>query len=612
MTEPSIKSGPNISRFDESQKQNKINPIQEPDLTRSQIIPEPIVKRIDPQYNQSVYTPQQPQNPTYVPANTTYIPKQSSSPNLQQRPIYNQTTTYPNVVPATQSTQYQPGPGSHKNINVPQPPQSNSNTVDPYLRSTSPHIPTTQTVVPVQALQALINNYQQQQPVQRYPPVSTPPLPQQHAGSLFNNIVQPPQDRNRSATPTTYRRLPNGELVEINPAENPIDNKKPELVNRSVSPIYKSEMPSNNVQPIQNPVYSVYPLDKSLSPTPGGTRYDVSKPHQPTYQKSSITPERYYQGQSKVLLPQQDYRGNQTQNIALALTKTTVVKDSGMNSSPIYNRGVENINLRVLDSRDHNKDPSVYAPYSKDYNNQSFGNSIVRDASPTPRRERVIIQTTTDKEIILNESTRPDQYPNVKREIINSKSQTREKMTQTPDKVVDLVPETTKIIEISPTKKAETAQKRQPSYLATGRYSEHKSPAFNANRNRSRSITPYSALNVSTAISDNSNIQDTRQIRVKTVDEDARYDQFQKSSIINPNLMMMTQSSSVISPKRTSSQRPIDPHNLHEGDQINEEYVSGCTTQAVSVEKSMITEDIFLPELEAGEYVVFSIFSIFF
>jgi hypothetical protein len=106
-------------------------------------------------------------------------------------------------------------------------------------------------------------------------------------------------------------------LVEINPAENPIDNKKPELVNRSVSPIYKSEMPSNNqqvipsnnVQPIQNPVYSVYPLDKSLSPTPGGTRYDVSKPHQPTYQKSSITPERYYQGQSKVLLPQQDYRG---------------------------------------------------------------------------------------------------------------------------------------------------------------------------------------------------------------------------------------------------------------------------------------------------------------
>ena len=58
MTEPSIKSGPDISRFDESQKQNKINPIQEPDLTRSQIIPEPIVKRIDPQYNQSVYTPQ--------------------------------------------------------------------------------------------------------------------------------------------------------------------------------------------------------------------------------------------------------------------------------------------------------------------------------------------------------------------------------------------------------------------------------------------------------------------------------------------------------------------------------------------------------------------------
>jgi hypothetical protein len=165
------------------------------------------------------------------------------------------------------------------------------------------------------------------------------------------------------------------------------------------------------------------------------------------------------------------------------------------------------------------------------------------------------------------------------------------------------VPETTRSIDISPSKASKP--KKMPSYLRNGRYSDRKSPSYKAlrnDRNRSRSRTPDHTTNLSTNVSD-SNIMNTTQYRQEKKSDDQRFAKMDDGTIANPNLLKSA-SPTPQKPKRNQFENiQIDHRSLIEGSQIPEQPASGYTTEAESVEKTQIIEDVFLPDLFNGEYV---------
>lgn len=363
--------------------------------------------------------------------------------------------------------------------------------------------------------------------------------PDQRPGDYRNS---PLLTQDRSATPKTYRRLPNGELVEITPTHTPNANSTIQSARQSDHYNHmRSSRSPNYVQGVTN-----YPQQpRSRSTTPGGTRYEVSKPHRPSYQKQSITPERYYQGESNIFQP------GEARRIEKPPGKTTYVIESKPITKRTIQPDVQNINVGVVESTDYPRNNSIYAP-------QSFGNSNTRKYSPIPRRDRYIerhkIDKVEDPDILLHETSRPIQRPNKRREILSSRNRTAEKQTQTPDKNAFLRPETTKSIEISPSKKSMTEKKRKmPSYLKTGRYSERKSPPFGTRSNLRPTPENTSYFNLSTKASrlgdshiqdtmhtkgshlDSSNIQDTKYLVQEKKGVHDRYEQFNNSSVENPN-----------------------------------------------------------------------------
>ena len=80
--------------------------------------------------------------------------------------------------------------------------------------------------------------------------------------------------------------------------------------------------------------------------TPNGTTYQITKPHDPTYQKQSISPHRFQQGFSNIVRPQEGTRGY--------MQPSAPKPDS---------RQVENINIELMDTKQSDEDVgSIYLP----------------------------------------------------------------------------------------------------------------------------------------------------------------------------------------------------------------------------------------------------------
>ena len=129
------------------------------------------------------------------------------------------------------------------------------------------------------------------------------------------------------------------------------------------------------------------------------------------------------------------------------------------------------------------------------------------------------------------ESEQSEKVQQIKVELPKPKSQPRviEKSTQTPDKKADLYPETTHLIDISPSK--QSLAERNPSYKATGRYSEKKSPPFGERLNLKSVDQFVSPINQSTSVSDTSNFRDNR--NSTEIEYKPSYEQFSHTTFQN-------------------------------------------------------------------------------
>ena len=405
--------------------------------------------------------PVQPQNQiTYRPSTQVIAAPTIQAPVTQIQPqnLAAQTRSFSPYTPG----QIQPQPSSVRQIS-PVPNLSQRTPYSPTPLPISGNIPIPSSTYP--PVRSISPNAPLQQPsVVSYPRNSgyVPLLRQPNVGLPQSSIRQSSQNfpvvsphqfiepRSRSLTPVRFQRLPNGELVEISHPE--------------------AEIP---VKPA-----SLTPEVKSRNLTPTGTTYQITKPHDPTYQKVSISPHRYYQGSS--IRPQEG-----TINTIVASNPTFYpVSPIEKLPAPLANanpRAVENINVQVMDTKQSDDNQgSIYLPQQTPTTYSRNVADRVNSQSPIPRRDRYQEKHSIQiapQETNLNDTKEAEKQTKTYLTNANSRSQQLvEKSTQTPDKQIDLNPETTKLIEISPSK--QLFNDRHPSYKDNGRYSEKKSPPF--------------------------------------------------------------------------------------------------------------------------------------